>query len=482
MLKRPQVKRCFSVEIVEPDEVFLLGERNQQVFTGNLHREIWPLLTGKYTSLELIQKLEGNIPFPDIIYFLGEMERLGYLIEAGPPNVPASEVAFYHTLGVDAQTALDRLGSMRVSVRVIAGVSEGPLVVALTGAGVRVEASGDFEVVVTDDYIDNRLASINECNFADGRPWIVAALSGTQIWLGPIFPGQGAPCWACLSQRIRANRQMSSYIGRKQGREDAVKVPHVSLRGMLGLGASLLALEVAKYVVRPEQCPLLDHLITVDMLTLESKHHRVVIRPQCAVCGRADAWGPRTPVTLRNGRKHISIEGEKTFVAANETLARYTHHVSQITGVVTWLVETTPDRSGLSYTYSAGHSFPLIQDDLYWLVRNLRSNAGGKGTTQSQAQVSALGEAFERYSISYHGDEPCVRGSHRSMGLATISLGNCLGFSDNQYSNRETWNAGLQGTRLHAVPRPIGEDQDIEWVRHLVARIGAYWRSPLGRV
>jgi ribosomal protein S12 methylthiotransferase accessory factor len=85
--------------------------------------------------------------------------------------------------------------------------------------------------------------------------------------------------------------------------------------------------------------------------------------------------------------------------------------------------------------------------------------------TDKQAQVSALGEAFERYSISYHSDEPCVRGSHRSMGTSIVDLNTCLGFSERQYADRDNWNAELEGTRLHVVPRPIDEDEEIEWVR-----------------
>lgn len=465
MLNRPQVKKCYTVEIVEPDEVFLLGERVQQVFTGPLHREIWPLLTGEHTSIELIGKLEDRFPFHHVIGFLHDMEREGYLIEAGSSNLPDSEAAFYHALDVDTDVALKRVRSTTVSVHALADDHDSRLKAALVKAGIKIQACGELDVFVTNDYLDERLSSLNVRQFEARKPWMLVALSGTRIWLGPIFSAEGSPCWACLAERLRSNRQMASYIIRKQQRDASLNPPERSSATAHAVGASIAALEIAKYIVQPKRSRLLDHIVTLDLLELETKGHRVVARPQCPVCGKGEAWLPRSDIHLSARPKSLSFAGERLFVPAQNTLERYAHHISPITGVIAWLTETTVDRSGLSYTYSAGHAFPLIQDDVEWLVRSVRSNTGGKGTTQQQAQVSAMGEAFERYSISYHGDEPSIWRSHREIGSSAVGLRGCMNFSDLQYCNRRSWNASLRGARLNVVPRPLDEDQEIQWVR-----------------
>ena len=52
---------------------------------------------------------------------------------------------------------------------------------------------------------------------------------------------------------------------------------------------------------------------------------------------------------------------------------------------------------GLVHTYSAGHNFAMISNDVAMLRRNLRGQSGGKGKSELQAKVSALCEGIERY-------------------------------------------------------------------------------------
>src|ERR1700680_3595151 len=68
------------------------------------------------TSIELMQRLETRVAFPEVIQFLGEMETLGYIIEAGDPTVPNETAAFWHQLDVDTRTGSERLLKTRVAV------------------------------------------------------------------------------------------------------------------------------------------------------------------------------------------------------------------------------------------------------------------------------------------------------------------------------------------------------------------------------
>jgi len=68
MIKIPQIKPHFRVEIVEPKNVYLLSESATHALTGSLYCQILPLLNGQHTLDEIIQKLDGQVP-PDHIHY-----------------------------------------------------------------------------------------------------------------------------------------------------------------------------------------------------------------------------------------------------------------------------------------------------------------------------------------------------------------------------------------------------------------------------
>jgi ribosomal protein S12 methylthiotransferase accessory factor len=146
------------------------------------------------------------------------------------------------------------------------------------------------------------------------------------------------------------------------------------------------------------------------------------------------------------------------------TLARLEPQISPLTGVVKWLTEVIGDPDGLLHGYSAGHSLSLGPDTLRWLRRSLNAHARGKGATDQEARVSALGEAIERYCGVFHEDVTCRRATYAELGGQAIHPHRCLNFSARQYERREALNAGGADGYLHMVPRPFPEDLELDWV------------------
>jgi ribosomal protein S12 methylthiotransferase accessory factor YcaO len=72
-------------------------------------------------------------------------------------------------------------------------------------------------------------------------------------------------------------------------------------------------------------------------------------------------------------------------------------------------------QNGLIYSYQSGHNFALMNDDLFFLLKNLRGRSGGKGMTDVQARASAVCEAIERYSGVFRGEEISRRASYREL-------------------------------------------------------------------
>ncbi|MDF5729187.1 MAG: hypothetical protein PUP92_14480 [Rhizonema sp. PD38] len=80
-MKIPQIKPHFRVEIIEPENVYLLGEYATHALTGRLYCQIIPLLNGQYTREEIIQKLNG-LPPEHFDYVLDRLNAKGYLTDA----------------------------------------------------------------------------------------------------------------------------------------------------------------------------------------------------------------------------------------------------------------------------------------------------------------------------------------------------------------------------------------------------------------
>jgi oxazoline/thiazoline synthase len=95
------------------------------------------------------------------------------------------------------------------------------------------------------------------------------------------------------------------------------------------------------------------------------------------------------------------------------------------------------------------------------LRQSLRHKALGKGATAAQAKASALGEALERSSGRFHGDEPRRTASYRALGEQAIHPNACMRYSDKQYAERAAWNA--RGAAACLVPDPLDEEAVIEW-------------------
>ena len=189
--------------------------------------------------------------------------------------------------------------------------------------------------------------------------------------------------------------------------------------------------------------------------------HIVVRRPQCAACGASDAAGKATRIDLRPSPV---VDGVHRSEAAETTLQRLSHHISPITGVVTWLADSTAGSEGLVHCYRAGHNFAMGPDTAIWLRHALRSRTGGKGATAAQARASAVCEAVERYNGVFRNDVFRIRGTYEELADRAVHPYRCLNFSSQQYDHRDELNAGARGDYLNLIPRRFPENLAIDWV------------------
>jgi ribosomal protein S12 methylthiotransferase accessory factor len=231
----------------------------------------------------------------------------------------------------------------------------------------------------------------------------------------------------------------------------------------------LAANAVASWIVREELPEYEGKLQTFDVPTCRVQSHTLIPLPFCPACGLAkgNPVDPFRPPIMESCTKTFTADGGHRVVAPEETLARYSHHVSPITGAVPMLERATgrignpshPD--GVMYVYVAGSNLARPHQNLAQLREDLRTMSAGKGTCDVQARASALCEGLERYSGVFRGDEPRRQARMRELGGAAIPPGECLLFSDRQYRERETCNAAR--SRFSFVPVPFDPEASIDW-------------------
>ena len=477
-LTRPTFKRTFHVEVVEPDGVYLLSEGEPILLKGPLFCRIAPLLDGEHTLEAIAAALADDVSALQVQFALAFLERRGHIVEAAD-GAPPERAAFWDALGVDARQAERRLRETTLAVRPFGAVPAEPFVAALGALDIQVGDAGSLTVALVDDYLNEGLTAFNATSLAGGHPWLLVKPVGQVLWVGPLFrPGETA-CWACLAQRLRLNRTVDGYLQQRTGRTSPFPVARAALPATIELGCGLAAVEVVRAIAGEAAGALENRVLTLDVLSRGTEQHAVVRRPQCPACGEPvppDRQEPRR-LELQARPKQFTADGGHRVEPPEATLARHGHHVSRLTGAVRHLEDRPVADAALVHVYDSGENRAATAQSLDGLRSGLRSRTAGKGVTEAQARASALGEALERYSGLFQGDEARIRASYRGLGERAVHPNACMLFSERQYAERASWNA--RGSRFCRVPEPPDETAELDWtpVWSLTARAPRYLPS-----
>jgi ribosomal protein S12 methylthiotransferase accessory factor len=459
MILHPQFKAHFHVEAVPGEGVFLLSEKSRAVLRGRLFELVAPTIDGRRSADDIVDQLAGRLSPAEVYHVLGRLEKKGYLAEGN--HVPAAEKAFWHIQDIDPAAAKKRVTETTVSVISLGALEIGPLVTALQALQVRVVEEGHFRVVLTNDYLREGLRACNEEALHTGRPWLLVKPVGYQVWIGPLLVPEKTSCWECLAQRLRANREAEVYLHEKQGRPDPFPVPSADTQATRAVAWNLAAMEILKWMARGQPPDLEGTIRTFDLLTWKTQAHTLVRRPQCPACGNPRPQDESTLV-LQARKKIFTRDGGHRAVSPEETLRRYQHHVSPLTGAVSLLERIRTPTDGIVNVYGAGHNFARRQNSLEEICQGLRTQSSGKGTSDVQARASGLCEALERYSGVFRGDEPRTRPCRmRDLGDAAIHPNACMHYSDQQYRQRDAINA--RKSPWNRVPVLFDVEQAVEW-------------------
>lgn len=459
----PQFAPNFTVYVLPPDVVCLYSEDRKFFLHGELYCALASAIAaGGKSFRELVRELEQNFPSDKIEEALKRLMERRYIVAASPSS--ASPVAgYWASLGLPPDMAERNLGNCRVRIQSIDVKGATELSAALSELGVRVvKRSPDLTVTLVSDYLERRLAELNQQRVSEGSRWLLVQPSGAFPLVGPVFtPGESA-CWTCLFDRMIRNREVKGFLDRGPAR---AVVASPLARNTLGQSAiQFAALEIAKAIATGFRTELNDHIVSHDLLGSSIVKHYVATRPQCPTCGRKKLRDPRrtpVPIQLGAGAKLIMTSGGYRTVSSRATVARFRKHVSPLTGVVTRLERIEADLP-MNTNFYAAHNFSAPAQNVDELRAGLTGGSFGKGSTAEQGEASALMEAIERYSGIFQGDE--IRVTRRFTDFApgdAILPNDVLLFSDAQSMPQQT--EADDSSESQMAPTSFDRSARIEW-------------------
>jgi len=451
----------FTAYILPPATICLYSEHRKFFLHGELYVAIAEAIgkTGKDTNV-LIGELSNKFPVDQIQEALRRLYERRYVTIASP--VTTGPVAgFWASLGLPPEAAENALANCRVRVDALDVKGAKELTTALTNLGARVVSrAADLTVTLVNDYLDRRLAGLNQKHVDDNTPWLLVQPSGAFPLVGPVFKPHETACWTCLSDRMLRNREIKGFLDRSEAH---IVAQSPLVESPFGQGAiQFAALEIAKAIASGFRTDLSDHIASFDLMGATITKHFVARRPQCPVCGDKQLQDPKRapqPVEVSAGTRLIMTSGGYRSVSSRQTVARYRKHVSPLTGVVTKLEKMEGDLP-LNTNFFAQHNFSAPAMSVDQLRSGLNGGSSGKGSTAEQAEASALMEAIERYSGIFQGDE--IRMTRRFTDFAAdeAMLANDIQhFSQAQFESRHV----PQADGTHPVPDPIDPAAEIEW-------------------
>ncbi|MDE0402265.1 MAG: TOMM precursor leader peptide-binding protein [Gammaproteobacteria bacterium] len=446
---------------LEQDQILLVSESFNTLLHGQLYWDLIPALDGSRTLNELTTELHEVHGLPNILTAIVNLSNKGYIVSA-EHTLAKSSAAYWSSMGASPCWVEQRFLAMPLEVD---GDLEVTRLVKEMGARTCTQ-NPKLKVVITDDMFAKSHSETNRQHLPNRLPWMLVRPGGIVPLISPVFLSEHqSPCWTCFSFRLQIHDEVHGFLRNIGGEELSFK-PFAQDRTVRRSILGLTAQEILKWIIFGDSATLHQHAISVDLGRLDLTTHRVLRRPQCIDCGDQERYGSRRKpkdLKLQPSPKLMQNSGGTRSATPEQTLAKYLHLVSPISGVVSWLSRTSQESDSWLHVHWAGSNFGMRSRSLTSLRRSFRSKSAGKGSTRADSKVSALCEAIERYSGSLQGSEIVIK--RRFTDLLTDNLAihpnEVQLFSEHQLDNASEINK--QGHPYNVVPSRFDPDVEIDW-------------------
>jgi oxazoline/thiazoline synthase len=436
------------------DTGLLVCAVGRRIIRGSIYVRLLGELESSKNLTQIRASLNGTVGGPETIYALRSLVDHGYVVERQSCDWEFTNDILWDALKVDPGLARSRLAES--SVRFIT-LSSRPSVLLQTGlstAGLNLQENGAVALIEVDHYLDERLADLNDTFLTTGTPWLILKSGGLIPWIGPFFVPKVTACWKCLAERLHRNHSwLEPFISSDRVLDSFTSCGSLPQAEMTV--ASLAVTEILRSVGGNGAVGLRNQLVEVDLLAASMRKHSVVRRPQCAACGSYPSAN-REPVFWRESEPNSAKQLDSFRSDVFDVSEAIAHQISPLTGLI-----PSVDRIDLPYpevihVFSAGVTSLNSEACPGDLDRGRFVYASGKGTTESRARLSAIGEALERYAVAFQGYETTRFCSLADLEGAAIHPNEYMRFSAQQLIRRD------QG-RKSCTPTILPADEKIHW-------------------
>ena len=469
---------------------YIDAQGSGQGLSGTLGRDVLRLIDGSRTRQEIVSVLRES--GYETLHINTKLVNLAYrfLLVSADYRLPSGHAALFSSMGITPRRAEACLAGLKIFIDSISAHGDGARVVADAwadlgcGNGVVADSEADADVVIVlvDDYLQSELETINQRFRERNKQWLPLKLSGIEGMTGPLLnlPGNDF-CLECVRTNLYNNRELRGFLGSNRAgahiANERVFVPSIA-RGratdaLLQLVGARLLGEKQDHTDRNPVWPAENighYLLSGNTLTNTQTWHRVNTRPQCACCGDPRLRDNNRPPERVDLFGESTGEGQSVFTSGGmkarspvQTWDKYQHLISPLTGVVTAVLRSSPPDDSWLHVYWAGSNLAIVNKHFRAFSNSLRTKSAGKGRSDTQAKVSALCEALERYSGVYDGTE-----IHRRARFVDFAEGEAVHpndimlFSDKQYAMRNE--IAEKKFRFYHLPETDFDEQaEVEW-------------------
>jgi len=450
-----------------PDEgVFLLSEFESIRLPGKINEDIFSAFHASTQPDSILidviaDDLAGAWGYSEIYYALRQLIDKKYLLNTENPL--SKDAYFSFAYSALLQHRMDEIEERVFTVSLCGDEHEVQLLAEkLKQIGILTKEAGlvDLRINIVGDLLNSEIEPFVAESFKLKIPCMLIQPKGLRPLIGPIFDSKTTGCWHCLVHRYSRNREIDTYVSQASPEQVPLKTARAYNPASIDAALSLAAVKI-NHFLQFSDSSLAGKIFALNLTKLDIEEHPLIKRPQCAFCGQSKAEMP-PPLSLKMGDSVVDKRGGFRSVSAEETIAKWQHLISPITGVVTSVYEMpSGDQKAVIHNAVAGHNFAMDTKNLSSLKKGLRSKSGGKGTSIQQAKAGALCEAVERYSGLFTGEEYRISASFKELGNAAIHPNECMLFSEAQYNVRAQNN--LRDRGFDIIPDPFDIHAKVEW-------------------
>ena len=439
------------------ENVIFFSEDQVVTFTSELLKAVLPLVEQSSSEDEIVDTLGDKFDYSSIYYGLNILKKKGIIaddIEKAKIKIPRLLLT---SIGI-SQSIFDDIAGF-------AGQATGADAVFDCNKALERLSKDQLLIVFVDSYQNDELEIINKKLLDRKASWLPCKPCGDTLWVGPLFGDEQKYCFHCLSFRLNMKRPY-----RKIWNSTHKNTIIDSTESNLLLSAGLLVQELNNYYSHHSDAALNDGMMTYDFSAGTSEKHKLTRRPQCSVCGNPELEA-RQFENIPHFQSRIkcrNTDGGDRIKPAAESLKYFLPRVSRITGDVSSLEAVIDEKQGFGYSiywskWNSPDSEKLLTETNWRKGRTRAAGIScGKGRSAEQSQMSAIGEALERYSTCFFGYEPYITASENELADDCIGLSKLASFSKSQYEHAEEWSK--KGV-FAFIPKPYDKEIKIAWTK-----------------